>query len=122
MTIFSWRNKWFCKEELTQPMDDHLRKTYEKHLEKAMNGDYDHWLQNPHGALAFIVLLDQFSRNIYRNTKKCWEQDSRALEVCLQCINSKMDQGNHTFWIFSPFRTQTSGKVLKGVIASFYSH
>ena len=37
------------------------------------------WRQHPEGRLAEIIVLDQFSRNIYRDTAKAFAQDKMAL-------------------------------------------
>jgi uncharacterized protein (DUF924 family) len=60
----------------------------------AMRGEYEWWLESSHGALALVVLLDQFSRNIFRGKPKCWSQDKKALEICLKCIESGSDRRN----------------------------
>lgn len=46
---------------------------------------------SPHGCLALIVLLDQFSRNIHRGTPAAWATDSAALKVCLGAIEAGLD-------------------------------
>ncbi len=42
-------------------------------LELARTGELDHWVETPRGRLALIVVLDQFSRNVYRgSTRHPW--------------------------------------------------
>ncbi|MFQ5761239.1 MAG: DUF924 family protein, partial [Acidiferrobacterales bacterium] len=50
-------------------------------------GQLTSWEQHPRGRLALIVLLDQFSRNIYRGTAQAFAQDELALSLCLQGID-----------------------------------
>ena len=57
-------NLWFGKSPKT---DDYIRDTFGKDVIDAGNGKYDHWINNPIECLALIILLDQFSRNIYRH-------------------------------------------------------
>ena len=57
-------NLWFGKSPKT---DDYIRKTFGKDVYNALEGKYDHWIGNPHECLALIILLDQFTRNIYRH-------------------------------------------------------
>lgn len=44
--------------------------------------------RQPHGALAGIVLMDQFSRNIYRGTSKAFASDAKALAWAKQVVVS----------------------------------
>jgi len=61
-------------------------------VEQAIEGNFDHWIASHHSALALIILLDQFTRNIYRNTPRAWAGDSKALEICKKCIDSGLDK------------------------------
>jgi uncharacterized protein (DUF924 family) len=55
-------------------------------LEAAAGGDLDHWKESPRGRLALIILLDQFSRNIYRGTAAAFQHDDRARAACREGI------------------------------------
>jgi uncharacterized protein (DUF924 family) len=61
-------------------------------LEQARRGELDSWAQTPRGRLALIVVLDQFSRNIYRGSPLSYAQDSKALELAVQGIEAEMDR------------------------------
>jgi len=53
-----------------------------------------------------ILLLDQFTRNIYRNTAEMFAGDSRALELAHYMVNKKWDLElipSHRIWIYLPF-------------------
>jgi len=52
--------------------------------ERAANGDFDHWANNPHGRLALIVVLDQFSRSVWRDSARAFAQDAKALALSLE--------------------------------------
>ncbi|MBF8302770.1 MAG: hypothetical protein HW396_1051, partial [Candidatus Dadabacteria bacterium] len=64
-------------------------------LELAVGGKLKSWENTPRGTLALIILLDQFSRNIYRGTAKAFSQDSLALYVCLRGIEKGFDKRLH---------------------------
>ena len=49
------------------------------------------WSQSPDGTLALILLLDQFSRNIYRDSAEAFSSDQKALNIAKQAIS----QGFH---------------------------
>ena len=76
--------RWFRASAET---DNLIRERFETDLQKAIQGQLTSWEQYPRGRLALIVLLDQFSRNIYRGTAQAFAQDELALSLCLQGID-----------------------------------
>jgi uncharacterized protein (DUF924 family) len=52
----------------------------------------DEWSNTPRGCLALIVLLDQFSRNVYRSTPLSFEADPKALQLTLRGIEKHFDE------------------------------
>ena len=61
-------------------------------LERARRGELDHWAKTPRGRLALIVVLDQFSRHVYRGSPLSYSQDEKALRLALEGIDSGMDR------------------------------
>ena len=55
-------------------------------VERASRGELDHWSHTPRGRLALIIVLDQFSRTVYRGTPRAFAQDPKALALTLQGI------------------------------------
>ena len=55
-------------------------------LERASHGDIDDWTQTPRSRLALIVVLDQFSRSIHRDTARAYAQDPKAVGLTLEGI------------------------------------
>ncbi len=73
-------------------------------LERARRGELDHWAETPRGRLALIVVLDQFSRHVYRGSPLSYAQDEKALKLALEGIESGMDSElgameRHFFWL-----------------------
>ena len=60
-------------------------------LEAAISGVLDSWAEAPRSRLALIVVLDQFSRTIYRDTAKAFAQDHKALRLAID----GMDRGHY---------------------------
>ncbi|MEL7343798.1 MAG: DUF924 family protein [Pseudomonadota bacterium] len=60
--------------------------------ERAMEGSLSLWLTYPSGALAYIILTDQFSRNMFRGTSKAFASDPLALAVSKSSIAKGWDQ------------------------------
>ena len=72
---------WFKKDAA---FDRQIKDTFEGLLEQAKKGELDEWRTTSRGLLAFIVLLDQFSRNMYRDTPATFAQDPLALEASME--------------------------------------
>jgi uncharacterized protein (DUF924 family) len=62
-------------------------------VEQAMAGGYQEWAVTPHGALARILLLDQFPRNIYRHSPSAYAGDAQALALCCRGLSEGQDRG-----------------------------
>jgi uncharacterized protein (DUF924 family) len=57
-------------------------------VERAAGGERDSWSASPRTRLALILVLDQFSRSLYRGTARAFAQDPRALELALEGIEN----------------------------------
>jgi uncharacterized protein (DUF924 family) len=57
-------------------------------LERAGRGELDGWSQSPRSRLALIIVLDQFSRTIYRGTARAFTQDPKSLALALEGIEN----------------------------------
>ena len=66
--------------------DRKIRERCGNYLEKAVAGEYDGWKGRPRPALAFVLLTDQFPRNIHRESARAFAHDPLALECCLEGI------------------------------------
>ena len=81
---------WFGED----PVFDHeIEKEFVNDIEAASDGKLDHWSVEPLGRLALIILIDQFRRNIYRNTAEAFSKDQLALKLCVEGAMQKKDQG-----------------------------
>lgn len=83
---------WFAKRD---DIDRHIKSNFEEDLNCAVDGKLKSWEDTPRGILALIILLDQFSRNIYRETAKAFAQDNLALELCLRGMAKGVDKNLH---------------------------
>ena len=73
-------------------LDDHIKELFGQDLEDAILERNLHWAENPTGALALVILLDQFSRNIFRGTSKAFEQDAFARAIAYRAVNNGFEQ------------------------------
>jgi uncharacterized protein (DUF924 family) len=79
---------WWRKHPQTDAL---IRQKFADGLQMLVSGDYQHWLESPRGRLAAIIVLDQFSRNMYRDTARAFAQDALALSWCLQGLTLEQD-------------------------------
>ncbi len=80
---------WFKKDA---EFDSELRQRFGDLLIQARDGRLDHWCDTSRGKLALIVVLDQFSRNIYRDQSEAFAADAKALELALEGIRAGLDE------------------------------
>ena len=82
--------KRFKKDE---KFDQLIREKFGEDHNKATSNEYDYWQDEPLTCLALIILLDQFSRNLYRNDKKSFEYDFKARLIVNDAVyNGYLDQ------------------------------
>lgn len=72
-------------------IDDDIRTRYAVLVESAGRGELDEWASTPRGLLALILLMDQFPRNIYRNTPRAFTFDPAARALCRDGIAQGTD-------------------------------
>ena len=58
--------------------DQKVRDLFFNDLEKAIRNEYDDWQDEAKSSLALVILLDQFSRNVYREDTRSYSQDTKA--------------------------------------------
>ena len=120
---------WFMEQKLSAPkidgrmdtwfgedpvFDEEIAKEFAEVVERASEGKLDHWAHEPTGRLALILLLDQFRRNIYRNTPEAFEKDKMALKLCVEGAMEKKDKGLapiHRAFFYMPLQHAESRKV-----------
>lgn len=80
---------WFTKNV---DFDNTIKIKFEETLKAGLAGKLLDWETTHHGCLALILLFDQFTRNIYRDTPQMYLADSLSLNLNLRCIDQQWDQ------------------------------
>ncbi len=81
-------SNWYAPSEgLDQKISDMFQDTWEA----ICDGRHGMWLTYPSGALAYILVTDQFSRNMFRGTEKSFASDRLALSAAKQSIQYGFD-------------------------------
>ncbi len=88
-----WRNagpeKWFKK---LPALDEAIRLKFEPTHMRASRGEYDRWAATADGALALLILLDQFPRNLYRGSAHAFATDPKARAIARAAIEAGLDR------------------------------
>jgi uncharacterized protein (DUF924 family) len=85
-------------------LDDVIRDRFLETWEAACEGKFSLWLTYPSGALAYIILMDQFPRNMFRGMGKAFSSDRAALAAAKSAIDKGWDlridePARHFFYI-----------------------
>ncbi len=79
------RPLWFKKSsEFDRQIEANFLDTYRQ----AAAGKLDHWRNNARDILALIIVLDQFPRNMFRNSPQAFATDRQAVELTKYAVNN----------------------------------
>lgn len=101
---------WSADPEFDQLIRDRFGAT----LQQASQGELYTWRSEPRGRMAEIIVLDQFSRNIYRNTPQAFSQDPMALALAQEAVAAgahlKLEPMERTF-LLMPYMHSESRQI-----------
>ena len=78
--------------------DSAITERFASLVERAASGELDSWTHTPQSRLALIIVLDQFSRSLYRRSARAFAQDQKALGLALQGIENGQYAALETPW------------------------
>ena len=81
-------NCWYSSDD---SLDGLIERKFKETLQYILSGGHSLWLTYPSGALAYIIVLDQFSRNIFRGNKSSFAAERIAIAASKQSIKFKFD-------------------------------
>jgi len=94
---------WFKKDE---QFDAHLKRRFALVYRDVLAGLSASWRSYPEGRLAEIIVLDQFSRNMFRETPQSFSADELALHLARECVRVGDDQKLSTIqsaFVYMPY-------------------
>jgi uncharacterized protein (DUF924 family) len=97
------RSKWFCA---TAEFDMQLKHQYEPLWESACAREVDDWQMHAKGALALVIVLDQFPLNMYRGSPLGYSSEAQARDVSRLAIQQGFDKslhGQEKAFLYMPF-------------------
>lgn len=102
------RPAWFRKDA---DFDDEIRRRFGTTVDAALAGKMDHWGETPDAALALILTLDQFPRNLFRNQARAFAGDDAALRLAGRIIDKGWDRERlvvERLFLYLPFEHSES--------------
>ena len=100
------RKAWFTKDAA---FDAEITRRFAPLIEQALAGDLDGWITRPIDplpALALVIVLDQFTRNVFRDTARAFAGDARALQTARALVASGVDRALRSVqrsFVYLPF-------------------
>lgn len=79
---------WYAASD---DLDATIRARFQSAWERAREGAFGLWLTYPTGALAYVVLMDQFPRNMFRGEARAFTSDRQAMAAAKAAIHRKWD-------------------------------
>jgi uncharacterized protein (DUF924 family) len=102
---------WFRRSDA---VDAAIRDRFLGTLEAAAAGELWQWRATPAGRCAEIIVLDQFSRNVFRGTARAFAQDPMALALAQECVargDDRRMEDNQRYFSYMPYMHSESLQV-----------
>ncbi len=112
---------WFAPEP---GLDDTIRTRFLGTYEQAASGALDGWAESAEGALALVVVLDQFPRNMFRGQARAFAADDKALAIAEDAVARRLDQALPALWrtfLYLPFEHAEDRATQERSVALFRS-
>ncbi|MBP9150630.1 MAG: DUF924 domain-containing protein [Rhodoferax sp.] len=109
----------FAKDDA---LDETIRTRFGATLEAAARCELFAWRATPEGRLAEVLVLDQFSRNVYRDTPRAFAQDALALALAQELVASGQDRSlapAQRSFAYMPYMHSESALIHEQAVALF---
>ena len=110
---------WYRKSD---DLDARVRERFEALYHQVVAGEKEHWRHSAEGRLAEIIVLDQFSRNMFRGTPASFAADPLALALSQEAVRNgddrKLDNTKRVF-VYMPYMHSESAKVHEKALELF---
>jgi len=110
---------WWIKDAA---FDEKIRKRFALIHLAATRGELYEWRDTADGRLAEIIVLDQFSRNMFRGTAQAFQSDPIALVLAQEAIRHKYDielPQDRRFFVYMPFMHSESRAIHEVAVKLF---
>jgi uncharacterized protein (DUF924 family) len=113
------RDVWFRKNPA---FDATIRERFGAAIDTALAGGFAEWSATAHGALAHVLLLDQFTRNAFRDTPRAFAGDAQALATSQEAIAGGADcvlDPYERWFLYMPFVHSEDGAIQQRAVELF---
>lgn len=113
------RPEWFRKDPA---FDEEIRGRFGEVVAIALAGGLGEWCMEARGALARVIVLDQFTRNIFRDTPRAFAGDERALATAEDAIGRGFERdlaARERWFLYLPFEHAESEAAQQRSLALF---
>ena len=113
------RSLWFAKSD---EFDAKIRERFQAIHHQAIQAELWSWRKTAEGRLAEIIVLDQFSRNLYRDQPQAFAHDSMALMLAQEAISLQLDaqlSPDHRSFLYMPFMHSESKLIHQQALVLF---
>ena len=113
------QKKWWIKDEA---FDELVRQRFLAVHQQAKAGELFEWRKTAAGRLAEIIVLDQFSRNMFRDSAMAFAQDALALVLAQEAVSLGMDKTlpmQQRSFLYMPFMHSESLKIHEVAVGLF---
>jgi uncharacterized protein (DUF924 family) len=110
---------WFQSRPET---DREIEQRFGADVSQALAGELDHWADEKDGLIALVILLDQFTRNIYRGTPAAFSGDRQALalaEAAVACGADRKLATIHRVFLYIPYEHAEDQPIQEAGISCF---
>ncbi|NKB48124.1 MAG: DUF924 family protein [Alphaproteobacteria bacterium] len=97
------RSEWFGKDPA---FDAEIHQRFAEVSHQARDGKLERWVEAPRSCLALVILIDQFSRNLFRDSPLAWSADVHGLAVAKLAVDRGFDAGFSSYekaFLYLPF-------------------
>jgi uncharacterized protein (DUF924 family) len=120
-SAFPTRDHWFRKDPA---FDADVRERFGALIARALAGGLGEWCDTPRGALARVLLLDQFTRNAFRDTPDAFAGDARALATARDALARGYDAALtpvERWFLYMPFEHSEALEDQERAVALFHA-
>lgn len=119
-----WFNELTPKQwwQKSPELDEAIRERFHRLHQQASAGELYHWRSTANGALAEVLVLDQFSRNMYRDHPMAFATDALALALAQTAIEKGFDtqlEPTERAFLYMPFMHSESALIHQQAVALF---
>ncbi|GAA4650254.1 DUF924 family protein [Kistimonas scapharcae] len=111
--------QWFVKDS---DFDEQIRQRFSDVHQAATRCELSPWRETPEGRLAEVIILDQFSRNLYRDTPQAFASDSLALALAQEAVRNGDDKAltpHQKAFLYMPWMHSESTVIHHEAVALF---